>query len=90
MGHPLWPLFDLRVRVQNVELRLPDDDELVALAAVARAGMHPAGEMPFGVPWSTVPSPAFERSFIQHHWGARASWKSTEWALHLAAFVDGE
>jgi RimJ/RimL family protein N-acetyltransferase len=89
MAHPLWPLFDLRLRVAPVELRLPTDDELVALAAIARRGMHPPDEMPFGVAWSTVPSPAFERSFVQHHWAARASWAADHWELHLAAFLDG-
>jgi RimJ/RimL family protein N-acetyltransferase len=89
MAHPLWPLFDLRLRTERLELRLPRDDELPELAAVARAGMHRAGEMPFGVAWSTVPSPAFERSFAQHHWHARASWTATAWQLHLATFLDG-
>jgi RimJ/RimL family protein N-acetyltransferase len=89
MAHALWPLFDLRLRIAELELRLPTDDELVALAAVARAGMHEPGEMPFGVAWSTVPSPAFERSFAQHHWEARASWSPTRWSLHLATFLDG-
>jgi RimJ/RimL family protein N-acetyltransferase len=89
MAHPLWPLFDLRLRTDRLELRLPTDDELAALAAVARAGIHAPGEMPFGVAWSTVPSPAFERSFGQHHWAARGSWTPEAWSLHLAAFLDG-
>ncbi|HET7027380.1 MAG TPA: GNAT family protein [Candidatus Limnocylindrales bacterium] len=89
MAHPLWPLFDLRLRIADVELRLPTDDELVALAAVARAGMHEPDEMPFGVAWSTVASPEFERSFARHHWEARASWSRTLWSLHLATFLDG-
>ncbi|HEU4572007.1 MAG TPA: GNAT family protein [Candidatus Limnocylindrales bacterium] len=89
MPHPLWPLFDLRLRTARLELRLPTDDDLPVLAAVARAGIHPSDEMPFGVAWSTVPSPAFERSFVQHHWGARATWRTDDWSLHLAAFVGG-
>ena len=59
------------------------------LCAVARAGIHPPGEMPFAVPWSTVASPAFERSFIQHHWAARAEWTAAHWHLALAVFLDG-
>jgi RimJ/RimL family protein N-acetyltransferase len=90
MGHPLWPLFDLRLRIAPLELRLPTDDDLVALADIARRGMHAADEMPFGVAWSTVPSPAFERSFAQHHWAARAAWAPEAWALHLGVFEDGE
>ena len=89
MAHSLWPLFDLQIRTTRLELRLPTDDELVALAAVARAGIHPADEMPFGIAWSVVPSPAFEQSFAQHHWRMRAAWSAADWALNLAVFHDG-
>ena len=69
-----WPLFALRIRSERLVLRLPTDEDLVRLIAVARAGIHSPGEMPFGIAWSTVQSPAFERSFLQHHWGLRAGW----------------
>ena len=73
MGHPLWPLFDLRVRTGDLELRLPADDDLVELAQIAKAGIHPPDETPFAVPWTDVPSPQFERSFLQFHWSSRAA-----------------
>ena len=84
-----WPLFDLRIRSERLELRLPTDDELVALLAVAQAGIHPADEMPFGVAWTDAPSPAFERGFMQFHWHQRASWSADSWNLALATFRDG-
>jgi len=28
MAHPLWPLFDLRLRSERVELRLPTDADV--------------------------------------------------------------
>jgi len=90
MAHPLWPLFDLRIRSPRLELRLPTDEEIATLAAIAREGIHPPGEMPFGVAWSTVPSPRFEREFARHHWDARASWSPNRWHLALAVFRDGE
>lgn len=89
MAHPLWPLFDLVIRSQRLELRLPTDDELVELAALARAGIHPPDEMPFAVPWSTEPSPAFERGFVAHHWLMRAGWSPEDWTLNLGTFLDG-
>jgi len=89
MAHPLWPLFDLRIRSARLELRLPTDDELVALAALARAGIHDAAEMPFAFPWSTKESPRFEREFAQYHWGARASWRPADWSLDLMAVRGG-
>lgn len=89
MANPLWPLFDLRIRTERLELRLPTDDDLVTLAALARAGIHDADAMPFGVPWSTVPSPEFECSFVRHHWTMRASWRPDDWVLNLLAAHDG-
>jgi RimJ/RimL family protein N-acetyltransferase len=89
MGHPLWPIYDLRLRTDRLELRLPNEDELVELCRVARTGIHPPGEMPFGIAWSVKPSPRFEREFIQYHWGARATWTPDAWNLELAVFLDG-
>lgn len=90
MGHPLWPLFDLRLRTDRLVLRLPTDDDLVDLAATARAGIHPPDEMPFGIAWTDKPSPQFERESAQHHWLARATWSPERWNLHLAVFLDGK
>jgi len=90
VAHPLWPLFDLRIVTERLQLRLPTDDEVAGLMAIARAGIHPPGEMPFGIPWTDKPSPRFEREFAQHHWLARASWTPERWDLHLAIFLDGQ
>jgi RimJ/RimL family protein N-acetyltransferase len=84
-----WPLFGLRLRTERLVLRLPTDDDLVALIAIAKAGIHPPGEMPFGVAWSTEPSPAFERGFVQHHWLRRATWTPDDWWLNLLVERDG-
>jgi RimJ/RimL family protein N-acetyltransferase len=89
MTHPLWPLYDLRLRTERLELRLPTEPEIVALCAIARAGIHPPGEMPFGVAWSTKPSPRFEREYIQWHWQQRGDWTPEAWSLELAVFLDG-
>ncbi len=90
MTHPLWPLFDLQLRDGELELRLPNDDELAALCEVAREGVHDPSTMPFLVAWTDKPSPAFEREFAQHYWGQRARWTPDEWSLDLAVFVNGK
>ena len=84
-----WPLFALRLRSERLVLRLPTDDDLLGLLAVAKDGIHPPGEMPFGVAWSTIPSPEFERSFMQHHWEKRATWTAADWVLNLLVELDG-
>ena len=86
----VWPLFSLRLRTERLVLRLPTDDDLVRLLAVAKAGIHPPDEMPFGVAWSTVPSPAFEIGFMQHHWDKRATWTPEDWWLNLLVERDGD
>jgi RimJ/RimL family protein N-acetyltransferase len=86
----VWPLFGLRLRSERLVLRLPTDDDLLELMALARAGIHPADEMPFGVAWSTLPSPAFERGFMQHHWALRGSWTPEHWFLNLVVDFEGD
>jgi RimJ/RimL family protein N-acetyltransferase len=88
MSHP-WPLFDLRIRTQRLELRLPTEVELLELAAIAASGIHPPEEMPFAVAWTDRPSPAFERGFFQYHWGTRAQWQPEKWTLDLGVWEDG-
>jgi RimJ/RimL family protein N-acetyltransferase len=83
-----FPLFGLRLRTERLELRLPTDDELLQLMDVARSGIHPPDEMPFGVAWSTIPSPAFERGYLAYHWANRSGWSSGDWELGLAVWLD--
>ena len=85
-----WPLFRLRIRSERLVLRLPSDADLEGLMAVAKAGIHPRDEMPFGIAWSTVPSPDWERGFVQHHWGLRAGWSPDDWQLNLMIELDGK
>jgi RimJ/RimL family protein N-acetyltransferase len=84
-----WPLFGLRLRTERLELRLPTEAELVPLMGLARAGIHPPDEMPFGVAWSTLSSPAFEQGFLQHHWRMRGTWSPDHWFLNLMVEWDG-
>jgi RimJ/RimL family protein N-acetyltransferase len=89
VAHPLWPLFDLRLRTGNLELRLPTDDDIAELTAVARAGIHPPEEMPFGFAWTDAPSPEFERNTARFYWLHRANWQPNAWTLPFGVFVDG-
>ncbi len=84
-----WPVYALRIRSARLILRLPTDDDLLALIDMAKAGIHPPDQMPFGVAWSTRPSPEFERGFLQHHWLCRAQWSPEDWRLNLLVEHDG-
>jgi RimJ/RimL family protein N-acetyltransferase len=84
-----WPLFGLRLKVDQVELRLPTDPELAELAEVAADGVHDPSIMPFLTPWTRREPPQLQRATLQFHWGERAAWTPERWSLNMAVFVDG-
>ena len=84
-----WPLFALRIRSERLILRLPTDADLPGMLALAKAGIHPPEEMPFGVAWTDATGAAFDRNFVQHHWLWRGRWQPEEWWLNLMVEWDG-
>jgi RimJ/RimL family protein N-acetyltransferase len=90
MAHPYWPLFDLEIRTPRLVARYVDDDLGTQLAALAAAGIHDPGFMPFSVPWSQAPSPELERNTLQYYWRCRADTSPASWNLQFAVVVDGE
>lgn len=90
LWHPAWPLFGLRVRCGDLELRLPTDADLFALAEVAAAGIHPPEYMPFSVPWTDQPRERLQRDFVRFHWRLRADVAPEAWHLSLGVFHAGE
>jgi RimJ/RimL family protein N-acetyltransferase len=88
MENRYWPLFDLRIRSERVELRLPNDDDLVILAELASKGIHDPETMPFLKPWTDAPSPQLERGLLQWGWRHRARWDANDWTLGCAVVVD--
>jgi RimJ/RimL family protein N-acetyltransferase len=90
MDASIWPFAALRITTPTVELRFPDDDDLVALARAAADGIHDAERMPFNVPWTRAQSPELERNVLQHAWGRRSSLTRVDWSLPFAVCVDGD
>jgi RimJ/RimL family protein N-acetyltransferase len=78
-------LWDIRLRTPRLELRLPTEDELVALFRIAEGGIHPPGEMPFYVPWTDDLS---LDAFLEFHRSAWAAWQPERWSFNLIAFLD--
>ena len=86
--HPWWPLADLRLRTPRLELRLPDDADLDALASLAAAGVHDEAVQPFAVAWTDVPPAERARSVLQFHWAQRGAWRPGAWSLDLVVVRD--
>ena len=84
-----WPLFGLRLRTEHLVLRMPTDDDVVELLQVAKAGIHPPDEMPFGMAWTSVEGAAFDRSFMQHYWRTRGAFSPEAWFLNFMVELDG-
>ncbi len=89
-SHPYWPLFDLRLRTADLELRYATEEDLIALAGAAAAGVHEPDFMPFANAWTRKLSPELERGVLQWHWNTRACWKPDNWFLELVVVHRGE
>ena len=85
-----WPLFELRVETPRLTLRYPDDDDAVAAADVAAAGVHDRGWMPFSFPWTDVEPPLQQRHSLQHIWLTRAQWSAERWHMPMVVVVNRE
>ncbi len=84
-----WPLQGLSLQTPDLELRLPDNEDLAALADVAAAGIHDSDFMPFLVPW-TAGSPAeVARSVVLHHWKIIGSFDVQDWRIPFTVFYQG-
>jgi RimJ/RimL family protein N-acetyltransferase len=85
------PLLSLRLISPRLELRLPSHDELVELAHLAEAGIHPPETMPFRVAWTdSAGKPGFVDEFLAYHEQQRETWLPEQWVLPLAVCADGE
>jgi RimJ/RimL family protein N-acetyltransferase len=84
-----WPLFALRVTTPRLALRLPPEADLLVLAEQAAGRVVTPEQAGFMGPWTQIPSPEFERSFMQYHWAQRANWSAERWSLDLGIYPEG-
>lgn len=87
----LWPTYALRVTTPRLQLHLPTEDELVALAEVAARGVHAPDQRPFLTPWAEGSPAERARSVLRWHWSNQAEWSVDRWSLGLGVFSrDGQ
>ncbi len=88
---PWWPLFDLTISTPRLRLVYPTDGQLVEIADLAAGGIHDPAVMPFGVPFTDLPTDGTQqRGTLQHLWLKRATFAPDNWHLTLAVELDGQ
>ncbi len=83
----LWPTYGLRIRTPRLCLRLPNLDELAALAELAGRGVHQPDERPFLTPWAEGNPDERAQFVLRDHWSQLHRWQATDWRLGLAVFL---
>ncbi|MGW3497541.1 GNAT family N-acetyltransferase [Streptomyces sp. NPDC001020] len=84
------PQFRLRLTTPRLELRVPDESDLLALAElVAEQGIHAPGAAPFQGGWSDAQPPVVAGRVLQYLWKGLALSRPDYWNLGLAVFLDG-
>jgi RimJ/RimL family protein N-acetyltransferase len=84
------PFYRLRLRSERLELRLPDFDDLAALADVAAAGIHGPDFMPFTTPWTEADPTERGRTAILWNLRLLSGFSSERWSLPFVTVLDGE
>jgi RimJ/RimL family protein N-acetyltransferase len=84
-----WPLFGLRLRTPRLELRVPDLDDLGALADLAAAGVHDPAVQPFAAGWTDAEPEQVARNVLQWQWSMMGRWSPQDWGLQFVAVAGG-
>lgn len=83
------PTFGLSVRWDELELRLADDGELLALADVAAGGVYDDPATPHRFAWTRGTPEQIRRNVLTHLWQVRGEIAPESWRLALTLFENG-
>ncbi|HEY1095511.1 MAG TPA: GNAT family protein [Glycomyces sp.] len=84
------PVYRLRLRTERLELRMPDLDDLVALADQAAAGVHGPDFMPFVMPWTECEPLERGRRTLTHQMSVIAGITPERWMLPFVVVHEGQ
>lgn len=76
-----WPTDGLRLRTPRLTLRPVRESDFPELIAAIDAGIHPAGQMPFGVPWTDGDPAERRRNSLRYWWSQRGAVQPEDWSL---------
>jgi RimJ/RimL family protein N-acetyltransferase len=83
------PELGLTLTTPRLQLRLPDPEELAALADLAAQGIHDPAVMPFLFPWTDAEPAVRARSVVQYHWKRLGTSTPDDWALPFVVIHEG-
>lgn len=86
----IWPPYQLRITEGDLELRIIRDEDLPELLALAQAGVHDPGFMPFSHPWTDADPGDLPAEFLRYHWSSRARFTPERFTLDFAVRRAGE
>lgn len=85
----IWPPYQLRITIADLELRVVRDEDLPGLVDLALSGVHPTNEMPFGVPWTRTSPDKLPAAYARHHWQTRSVFTPENFNLEFAVRRNG-
>jgi RimJ/RimL family protein N-acetyltransferase len=88
MGNPYWPMFDLRLTTDDLQLRHLTEPDLTSLASILP---DDAEQDPSSTSYPGL-DPDRNRAVVVHqdYWRARGNWRPESWALSFGVFRDGD
>ena len=86
MTTDVWPLGGLVLRTARVELRLPNESELLALVS------RTPGDLETDPAWPAPPGAVRPTgtAVLQWYWRGLGQWRTEHWRLPFAVFLDGD
>lgn len=78
-----WPVLGLRLATPRLVLTPLQDDDLVETLDLILAGIHDAGQMPFGMPWTDAPRAELIPNTLRYYWTSRGATTPQSWQLPL-------
>ena len=88
-AHPWWPVWNLRICTERLELRPVREAEAHDLVELAGRGVHDPATMPFSVAWTDLDSPERERCSYAFYMRCWADLVPGSWRVPFAAYRDG-
>jgi RimJ/RimL family protein N-acetyltransferase len=88
VSHGNWPLFDLRLRTPDLELRVATETQVSRLADILPVDLEKDPTLPTYA--YDEPRVARGVSTMQGYWRAFGTWRPDSWTLPFVVFRDGE